>query len=322
MNSYERVRNTIRGYETDRTPIYGWVFMNLEKEIQEAFGSVAAFEDQYEFDMAHIFGGPSPFYYEEYQKIEKEAGELTPDLALDVPMTDPSDIRLYEDIKKAVEHHKQRDRFCYVQTPGFFENFNGIFGIENQLCYTLMYPDELKELYQRQAEWTKKFAENCMELGIDMIHISDDWGAQNSLMFSEKTWRELIFPPMKSVVDFVHSKGFPVSLHSDGCINSVTDGIVELGIDMVHPWQESAGMSYETYLQKYQDRFAILGGVCIQTALGFGEYEKLESEIRRVFALLKGKRWVCCTTHFVQDHCSMEELKFAFDLIYKLARER
>ena len=120
----------------------------------------------------------------------------------------------------------------------------------------------------------------------------------------------------------MHSKGFPVSLHSDGCINSVTDRIVELGIDMVHPWQESAGMSYETYLQKYQDRFAILGGVCIQTALGFGEYEKLESEIRRVFALLKGKRWVCCTTHFVQDHCSMEELKFAFDLIYKLARER
>ena len=28
-----------------------------------------------------------------------------------------------------------------------------------------------------------------------------------------------------------------------------------------------------------------------------------------------------CTTHFVQNHCSLVELEFAFDLIYKLARE-
>lgn len=48
------------------------------------------------------------------------------------------------------------------------------------------------------------------------------------------------------------------------------------------------------------------------------EYTK---EIRRVFGKLRGKRWICCTTHFVQDHCSIEELAFAYDLIYKLARE-
>ena len=28
-----------------------------------------------------------------------------------------------------------------------------------------------------------------------------------------------------------------------------------------------------------------------------------------------------CTTHFVQDHCSMDELRFAFDLVYRLVRE-
>ena len=154
-----------------------------------------------------------------------------------------------------------------------------------------------------------------------MIHLSDDWGAQKSLMFSTETWQDLIFQPMKSVVGFVHAKDALVSLHSDGCIVAVADGIVELGLDLVHPWQESAGMSYDLYLDKYADRFAILGGVCIQTTLGFGDYERLESEIRRVFSLLKGRRWICCTTHFVQQHCSMEELKFAYDLITRLARE-
>ena len=80
-------------------------------------------------------------------------------------------------------------------------------------------------------------------------------------------------------------------------------------------------MSYDLYLSRYADRFAILGGVCVQTALGILPRERLEEEIRRVFALLRGKRWICCTTHFVQKHCSIDDLTFAYDLIYRLARE-
>ena len=126
---------------------------------------------------------------------------------------------------------------------------------------------------------------------------------------------------MKQVIDHVHSRGVFASLHSDGCIATVADGIVELGLDMVHPWQENAGMSHELYLEKYADKFAILGGICVQSAIGLLPQDKLEQEIRRVFANLKGKRWVCCSSHFVQPHCSMEDLEFAYDLIYKLARE-
>ena len=80
-------------------------------------------------------------------------------------------------------------------------------------------------------------------------------------------------------------------------------------------------MSYDLYLDKYTDSFAIMGGVCVQTAIGILPQDKLEAEIRRVFKTLKGKRWIACTSHFVQDHCSIEDLEFAFDLIYKLARE-
>ena len=81
-------------------------------------------------------------------------------------------------------------------------------------------------------------------------------------------------------------------------------------------------MDYSLYLEKYQDKFAILGGVCVQTALGILPQEKLKKEIERVFSLLKGKRWICCTTHFVQQHCTMADLTFANDLIYKLARQK
>ena len=208
-----------------------------------------------------------------------------------------------------------------MQTPGFFEHFNGVFGIENHLMWLAIYPDELNELYRRQAEWTVKFADHCIDMGIDMIHISDDWGAQKDLMFSPELWKRIVYPHLKKVVDHVHARGCLCSLHSDGCVMKVADDLAEIGIDCIHPWQERAGMSYDTYLEKYADRFAILGGVCVQYAIGLMPRDELEAEIRRVFGLLKGKRWILCTTHFVQNHCTIEDLEFAYDLIYKLARE-
>ena len=322
MNSTERVRRTILGQETDRQPIYGWVSANLSSEITAAYGSVAAFEDKYEYDAAHLFAGPGAFRKDVLDRLRRENEELTPDLLVDEDIfTDPDVDGYYDSVSNVLAFHKQRDRFCYIQTPGFFEQFNGIFGIENQLLYLAMYPDELGELYRRQAQWTVKFADHCIDRGVDMNHISDDWGAQTDLLFCPKLWQELIYPNMKTVTDHVHERGCFVSLHSDGCVAKVTDGIADLGFDVVHPWQESAGMSYDLWLDRYSDRFAILGGICVQSAIGILPRERLEEEIRRVFGLLKGKRWICCTTHYVQNHCTIEDLAFAYDLIYKLARE-
>ncbi|MGN1251028.1 MAG: uroporphyrinogen decarboxylase family protein [Candidatus Spyradocola sp.] len=322
MNSTERVRNTILGKPTDRQPIYGWVSANLSEQLTAAYGSVEAFEDRYAFDMAHIFGGPWAFREDLIQRLREQNEELTPDLLLDADIfTSPDQPKEYESLAEALAFHKQRERFVYVQTPGFFEQFNSVFGIENQLLYLAMYPDEIGELYRRQAEWTVQFAGHCIDLGVDMVHISDDWGSQKDMLFSPAFWWEHIYPNMKRVVDYVHARGVFASLHSDGAVMRVADGICRLGLDVVHPWQENAGMSYDAYLEKYSDSFAILGGVCVQSALGILPRDALEQEIRRVFGKLRGKRWICCTTHFVQDHCSIDDLAFAYDLIYKLARE-
>ena len=323
MNSTERTRAAILGKPYDRQPIYGWVAGNLGEEITERWGSPAAFEDKYEFDIAHLFGGPYCFREDIINTAAPiRTDELTPDLLLDLPIfSSPDNLPDYDGFRAGLAHHKQRDRFCYAQTPGFFENFNGIFGIENHLMWLAMYPDELNELYRRMAEWTVRFTDHVIDLGADMIHISDEWGAQKDLMFSPTLWREIIYPHMKKVVDHVHERGALCSLHSDGCVMKVADGIVDLGLDVVHPWQERANMSYDTYLEKYSDKFAILGGVCVQYAIGLMGREELEAEIRRVFGKLRGKRWLVCTTHFVQKHCSMDDLEFAYDLIYKLARE-
>lgn len=323
MSPRERVTRVIRHEPADRIPIYGWVSANLTPQLTEAFGSVEAFEDHYEFDYAHIFGGPPTFPQEAVEQLRTASGgTIDPPAALDLPMSDPNDTQAYADVRNAIRRHKEeRERFVYVQTPGIFEALNGIFGIENHLMFLLAYPEELKEIYRRQAEWNRAFAENCLDLGVDMIHVSDDWGAQTGLMFSRETWKSLIYPNHKITADAVRRRGAFLSLHSDGNVNAVIDGVIDLGYQVFHPWQESAGMSLQHFKDVYSARLVVMGGLDVQTTIGFGKPDRLTAEIERVLRMFAAGGLLFCTTHFVQDHCTIDELVLAYDTVYRLVRE-
>jgi uroporphyrinogen decarboxylase len=320
----ERVIAVIEHRKPDRVPVYAWVRANLEKQISAAFGSVEAFEDKYEFDYAHLFGGPGPYNGETLKSAGSRLGRpIEPVDLLELPIRDSNDSTSYDNLRKAVAHHKtQRGRFVYVQTPGIFECLNGPFGIENHLLYLAMYPDDLHRCYARQAEWNRQFAMNCLDIGVDMVHVSDDWGAQNALLLSPRTWWDLIYPYHKVTCDAVKARKAFVSLHSDGNVSSVLDGIAKLGYDVVHPFQESAGMDLADYKAHYSDRFVVMGGLDIQTTIGFGRYGHLRGEIDRVVGMFRDGGLLFCTSHFVQDHCTIEELTFAFDYIHEAVRRR
>lgn len=310
----------------DRVPVYGWLRANVDGMIAATFGSVDAFEDRYEFDLAHVFGGPTPLScnWDALEKMRAQHGRaLEPADLLDAPWGDPNEAAGYQGIRDALEHHKaKRGRFVYIQTPGIFEALNGAFGIENHLMYLCLYETELHEVYRRQAVWNRAFAMNCLDMGADMVHVSDDWGAQRGLLFSPETWWQLMYPYHKVTCDAVLARKGYLSLHSDGNVSPVLDGIVKLGYQVVHPYQESAGMDWSEYRQKYADSFAIMGGLDVQTTIGFGNFDKLRQDIERVLRFGADGRLLFCTSHFVQSHCSMEELTFAYDLVYDLVRKR
>jgi uroporphyrinogen decarboxylase len=155
---------------------------------------------------------------------------------------------------------------------------------------------------------------------VDMVHVSDDWGAQNGLLISPSVWWKMIFPYHKPVCDAVRQRGTFLSLHSDGNINAVVDGVVELGYQVVHPWQESAGMRLDTFHDRYRHAFAIMGGLDVQTTIGFGKLDFLRTEIERVMRPFADGGLLFCTSHFVQDHCTIDELVFAFETANRTAR--
>ncbi len=323
MLSRERVIAVIEHHKPDRVPYYGWLRANLEEPISEKYGSVAAFEDKYEFDFAHVFGGPVSYWgTDDLQPLREEHGIIEPSMLLDVPLHDVNDEAAYENLRGLIDHHKnQRGRFVYCQTPGIFEKLNAAFGIENHLAWLLMYEDDLKKVYDMHAEWNRQFAMNILDLGVDMVHISDDWGAQNGLLFNPDTWWKLIYPQQKKVTEAVKARGAYLSLHSDGNVKDLVDGIMKLGFDVVHPWQESAGMDLQDFKDNYMDRFSVMGGLDVQNTIGFGRHDHLVSEIHRVIDMFRDGGLLYCTTHFIQAHCTMEELELAFDTVYEAVRK-
>src|SRR5450759_1861011 len=100
MDSYERVLATIQHRQADRMPVYGWTRANLEKPICAAFGSVDAFEDHFEFDLAHLFGGPGPHPAVVVRQDDSNGPSILPEEYLDVPLNDPNDQNTYQDLIK------------------------------------------------------------------------------------------------------------------------------------------------------------------------------------------------------------------------------
>ena len=323
MSPRERVIAVIEHRKPDRIPVYGWLKENLDKPICETFGSVEAFEDMYEFDLAHLFGGPHIYPADSMEAIRRECGgNIDPSILLDIPLSDPNNFEDYQVILDQIKHHKQeRGRFVYVQTPGVFECYNEYLRIENHLTYLVLYEKELHQLYCRQAEWNRSFALNCLDLGVDMIHVSDDWGSQNNLLFSPTIWWKLIYPYHKITTEAVKRRNGYLSLHSDGYIMPIMDGVIDLNYDVVHPWQESAGMDLDLFKRQYKSMLTVMGGLDVQTTIGFGHSDKLRAEIERIVQLFSNGGLLLCTTHFIQPHCSIEELVFAYDFIYDLIRK-
>ena len=323
MNSRERVLATLQHRPADRMPVYGWTQANLEPPIRTAFGSLDAFEDHYEFDLVHLFGGPYPHPARVTRPVEGADPSILPADYLDVPLNDPNDHAAYQALAAQIAHHQgRRGRFVYVQTPGIFECLNDVFGLQNHLLYLSLYPDALQQVYRRQAEWNRAFAMNCLDLGVDMIHVSDDWGGQTRILFNPRLWWNLIYPNHAVTCQAVRARGAPLSLHSDGNIQAVIDGLIQLGYQVVHPWQESAGMSLADYKARYSQHFTVMGGLDVQTTIGFGKLDFLQREIERVIGLFPDGGLIFCTSHFIQEHCTIEELIAAFDLVYRLVHKQ
>ncbi len=323
MNGKERILATINRQPVDQTPLDCMLYQKQFVELlAEAYGPREQFLDEFNID---VFAGFVPYPNQFGRKLDID--ELA-----DADLGDPTDRRwvAHEDwnpdfagvnVVEAVDWYGDK-RAIRAHLWGIVEGTSTFLGIENCWRYLAEQPALMTAFFDRYADWLCGLVDSCVDSGVDLVTLSDDWGSNGTMLFSPRMWRRMIRPYTERVVQHAESRNCPVMLHSDGYIMQIMPDVVEMGFAMLHPVQESSGMDPQTIKDEYGDKFVIYGALDVVDGLYKYEGEELDEYITQRFQVYApGGGFVFCTGHFVQPDVPPERLVRAYTLANQLAQQ-
>lgn len=126
------------------------------------------------------------------------------------------------------------DKFGVGHLPGFpFAVARYMRGMENFLADVLLEKDNVVRLLTRIEDILIDCINNMADVGADAIMFAEDWGTQDRLLVSPKTWRELFKPGFERLCKAAHERGLAVFMHSCGHIYEIIEDLIEVGIDVL-----------------------------------------------------------------------------------------
>jgi uroporphyrinogen decarboxylase len=171
------------------------------------------------------------------------------------------------------------------QTYFVFERAWALTGLDSFLAAFHEYPDELRELLRRIADYNIAVFERYIELGVDGVGFSEDLGTQRALMISPDLFRGFIKPEYARIFAPVKAAGKLVNFHSCGCVQDIIEDLIEVGVDILNPVQARAN-DLSLMKQKAQGKMALMGGIDTQHVLMLGTPYDVEAEVKRVLGIL------------------------------------
>ena len=179
-------------------------------------------------------------------------------------------------------------------------------------------PEWVMDMCDTTCNLTLALLELLLDAGynFDELHIPDDMGYRNGMLFSRQMWKDIVMPYQKRAVDWAHSKGIKFQLHSCGDIKAILPDLVDLGIDMLNPLEVKANMDLVKVKEEYGNKLALRGGF---DARNWEYREKAEAEIREKLPIaMKNGGYLFACDHSVPDTVSLEDYRFIVELVKKV----
>jgi len=79
-----------------------------------------------------------------------------------------------------------------------------------------------------------KYLDYWLDMDVDAVGFTEDWGTQISLLISPELWRAMFRPVYKKLFDKIKSAGKFVFFHTDGYILDIYPDLIELGADAIN----------------------------------------------------------------------------------------
>jgi uroporphyrinogen decarboxylase len=289
---------------------------DVQQKVCQRYGSMDTFYERLNIDV-HMAITPPPcrknIDYEE-EKMNMGYRDIKPEHWLD-----PDDPIIYGEIEELLEKYgKEKSIFAHVW--GCVEAVYGFLGVEGTLLLMASEPEIAKSLFNKVESFSTAVVRNLISMGVDVIHITGDVGSNNSMLFSPGMWRELIKPFDENIIAPALDANIPVSLHSCGYCMPLLPEWISMGVKVVHPIQESAGMNLTEVKDKFGRQLTIHGGLDIRTLSTMRMHEVEDYVKPRMLALKKGGGFIFNTAHTVQMDTSLEVLERAYDTALEYAQ--
>ncbi len=229
------------------------------------------------------------------------------------PRLTPDERRInFADYRKSKAFSEQLNRFFCWTGINVFESIHPVCGHENMLVGMALDPDWIVDMANTYADltialWEILFAKEGKP---DGIWFYEDMGFKERPFMSPAMYRELIFPAHKKTIDFAHSLGLPVIMHSCGFVEPLLPDMIAAGIDCLQAMEVKAGMDLLRIHKNFGDRIALMGGIDIRT-LCTGDRAAIDAELEDKIPIVKhGFGYTLHTDHSVPSDVAFETYQY------------
>jgi len=221
---------------------------------------------------------------------------------------DPNRPELYLEAERVIKEHQDEYWIVGVTVTTVFETAWALRGYEKTLTDFVLNPDFVERLLDIPFDYHLTAAKRLVEMGVDMIWIGDDVGAQNKMLISPDTWRRFFKPRLATFISTLKGINADVKIayHSDGAIYPIVPDLIEVGLDVLNPIQ-SRSMNPERLKKEYGQQLCFWGSIDQQYTLPFGTPTAVAQEVRtRLKTLGEDGGLILGPTHHVQLDTPLE----------------
>lgn len=191
------------------------------------------------------------------------------------------DFKKFAEMEYGMIDSSEKVRTLFCQNGVFMKLVNSM-GFMEGLMALVEDPEACMDMFDYLTGYVLDYMERAIDAyRPDMVTYFEDIATAGSLFMSLDTYRTLLKPFHKRIVDFVHSKGLLFQMHTCGKCEDALGDYVDIGVNAWHSAQITNDL--EGILQKYHGKLVVEGGWDSQGLPGMvqADEETVRKETRR-----------------------------------------
>ncbi|MHB1293896.1 MAG: uroporphyrinogen decarboxylase family protein [Anaerolineae bacterium] len=206
---------------------------------------------------------------------------------------------------------------------GLFERTWTLRGFTEALMDAAADPGFYDELVERVAEHQLAVIERLLELPVDGIMFSDDWGYQQGVLLGAERWRRFIKPRLARMYARVHAVDKFTLSHCCGSIADIMPDLIEIGLDVIESVQpEARGMDPYALKRQYGDQITFWGGLGSQSTIPFGTPAEIKAEVAHLCREMgRGGGYILAPSKSLQPGTAVENAAAVVEAFLAVAGE-